>query len=51
MDLMVENIETINEKSKNIMEISNFINDISFKTNILALNSAIEASRAGFNKG
>lgn len=51
MDLMVENIETINEKSKNIMEISNFINDISFKTNILALNSAIEASRAGVNKG
>lgn len=49
MNLMFDNITKVEGQSEDIMNISNFINEISFKTNILALNAAIEASRAGIN--
>ncbi|MCE5312227.1 MAG: methyl-accepting chemotaxis protein [Nitrospiraceae bacterium] len=40
-------MQTLGEKSKQIGEIVNVINDIADQTNLLALNAAIEAARAG----
>ncbi len=40
-------IEALGESSKQIGEIINVINDIADQTNLLALNAAIEAARAG----
>ncbi|MBI4733885.1 MAG: methyl-accepting chemotaxis protein, partial [Rubrobacteridae bacterium] len=40
-------IETLGEKSSQIGEIIEVINDIAEQTNLLALNAAIEAARAG----
>ncbi|HMK43507.1 MAG TPA: methyl-accepting chemotaxis protein [Dissulfurispiraceae bacterium] len=40
-------IQTLGEKSKQIGEIVAVINDIADQTNLLALNAAIEAARAG----
>ena len=40
-------IENLNEKSKDIGNITNIITNISEQTNLLALNAAIEAARAG----
>jgi methyl-accepting chemotaxis protein len=40
-------IETLGEKSKQIGEIIEVIDDIAEQTNLLALNAAIEAARAG----
>lgn len=40
-------IQTLGEKSKQIGEIIGVINDIADQTNLLALNAAIEAARAG----
>ncbi|MFP4529421.1 MAG: methyl-accepting chemotaxis protein, partial [Candidatus Kapaibacterium sp.] len=42
-----ENIESLGESSKKIGEIISVIDDIADQTNLLALNAAIEAARAG----
>ncbi len=42
-----ENIEKLGESSKQIGEIISVIDDIADQTNLLALNAAIEAARAG----
>ncbi len=43
----VEAIMNINEKSRKIVDIITVINDIAFQTNLLSLNAAVEAARAG----
>ncbi|WP_100401369.1 methyl-accepting chemotaxis protein [Bacillus sp. FJAT-42315] len=40
-------VRSLDERSKQIGEITKVINDISAQTNLLALNAAIEAARAG----
>lgn len=40
-------MEAINSNSMEITKITKFMEDISFQTNILALNASVEASRAG----
>jgi methyl-accepting chemotaxis protein len=44
---VVETMASINESSKQIVEIISVIDGIAFQTNILALNAAVEAARAG----
>lgn len=43
----VEIIEEIKTSTRNISQLANSIEDISFQTNILALNASVEAARAG----
>ncbi len=43
----VQSIKDMRDKSRKIDEISNTINDIADKTNLLSLNAAIESARAG----
>lgn len=47
MEKMVQAMEVINSKSKEIVNIVGSIEDIASQTNLLALNAAIEAARAG----
>lgn len=47
MKQMVSAMHTIDDKSKEIMNIVSSIDDIATQTNLLALNAAIEAARAG----
>ena len=42
-------MQTIDEKSKNILNTTKVVDDIAFQTNILALNAAVEAARAGMH--
>ncbi len=44
---MAEIIQKISDKSSEVNKIVKIINDIAFQTNILALNVAAEAARAG----
>ena len=43
----VNKMDDVYESSKKIMDITKFIEDIAFQTNILALNASFEAARAG----
>jgi methyl-accepting chemotaxis protein len=45
--LVVETMGSINESSRQIVDIIAVIDGIAFQTNILALNAAVEAARAG----
>jgi len=42
-------IESLNEKSKSIAEVTDVISQIAEQTNLLSLNASIEAARAGEN--
>ncbi|MES2757475.1 MAG: methyl-accepting chemotaxis protein [Pseudomonadota bacterium] len=44
---VVETMASINQSSKQIVDIISVIDGIAFQTNILALNAAVEAARAG----
>ena len=47
VDASAEFVKSLGERSKQIGEIINVINEIADQTNLLALNAAIEAARAG----
>ncbi len=43
----VEDVETLNERAKQVQKILDTIDDISMRTHLLALNALVEAARAG----
>jgi methyl-accepting chemotaxis protein len=47
MNDMLESMDAINDSSANISKIIKVIDEIAFQTNILSLNAAVEAARAG----
>lgn len=47
MQEMLKSMDDIAESSRNIAKIIKIIDDIAFQTNILSLNAAVEAARAG----
>lgn len=47
MEAFLSTMEEIDARSKQVNEIVNVINGISFQTNLLALNASVEAARAG----
>lgn len=47
LELVQTEVQKLVNDSEKIQEITNFIDDISFKTNLLSLNAAVEAARAG----
>ena len=47
MQEMIKAMEDINNSSSNISKIIKVIDDIAFQTNILSINAAVEAARAG----
>ena len=47
IDTFQSTVEKLNQNSSNIRDIAALINDVSEQTNLLALNAAIEAARAG----
>lgn len=47
MDKVTEEVHVLQEKSKAVQSVINVINEIAEQTNLLALNAAIEAARAG----
>lgn len=47
MERMIDAVNQINEASKAISSVIKAIDDIAFQTNILSLNAAVEAARAG----
>lgn len=47
MKTLVATMDRINQASEEISKIAKIINDIAFQTNILSLNTAVEAARAG----
>ncbi|MDH4122199.1 MAG: methyl-accepting chemotaxis protein [Deltaproteobacteria bacterium] len=52
MELMVGSITEISNSSKEISKIITVIDEIAFQTNLLSLNAAVEAARAGqYGKG
>jgi len=47
MDQMLEAMGAIHDSSQNIVKITKVIDEIAFQTNLLSLNAAVEAARAG----
>ena len=47
MNQMIDSMQAISVRADNIFNIIKVINEIAFKTNMLALNASVEAARAG----